>query len=99
MINPTQITASWQKPKLKCSCGQERNPSGLRQHLKTSRRHRRADEKGYRHGCFWSNGLRDKEVDRIVEQIREANTDERVLAARRDALRFRQATFEEMFES
>lgn len=67
--------------------------------MNSSRHHRRVGEKGFRHGCLWSNNLSDEEVDRIVNQVRDANTDERVLAARRDALRFRQTTFEEMFDA
>jgi hypothetical protein len=90
MIKPTEITASWQKRKVKCSCGQERNPSGLRQHLKINKAHRPPGRKGYKRCWYWHNGLTDQELNQLVKEIRDANS---------EPVRFRQATFEEMFES
>ena len=76
------------KTYLKCSCGEEVNKSGLRQHLKINKAHRPTGEKGYRHGCAWVNGLSDDALDRMVAEVREANS---------EPLTFRQGSFGEMF--
>jgi len=74
---------------VKCSCGQMQNNSGLRQHLNTALVHRPANAKAFRNGSLMDNGLTHEQVEGMVAEIREANS---------EPLRCRQATFEEMFE-
>jgi hypothetical protein len=86
-----RLLAAMQSGKaLRCSCGEMVTTSGLRQHVKINKAHRPPGREGHWEGCYFGNGLAREEVDRMVAEIREVNS---------ERLRFRQTTFEETFES